>query len=114
MYPNSQFCVRIGHVLTESFNVGIVVRQGDPLRPNLFKIFINDLPSYLESTADPVHVNNTCVLGPNREAKRFGQFRTNVYRLSFASPLSHSPGAELVGKSGKRLFFQCSINSRPC
>ena len=28
------------------------------MSPNLFKIFINDLPSYLESTPDPVHLNN--------------------------------------------------------
>ena len=34
------------------------VRQGDASSPNLFKIFINDLPSYLNDTADPVRVIN--------------------------------------------------------
>ena len=58
MYANSQFCVCISFVFTESFNVRVGVRQGYPLDPNLFRIFINDLPSYLESTADLVHLNN--------------------------------------------------------
>ena len=58
MYANNQFCVRITNGLTEYFKVGVGVRQGDPLSPNLFKIFINDLPSYLESTQDPVHLHN--------------------------------------------------------
>ena len=64
MYANSQFCVRIGHVFTEYFNVGVGVRQGDPLSPNIFNIIINDLSSYLESTADPVrlHIDLHCLM----------------------------------------------------
>ena len=57
IYAKSQFFVRISHVLTECFNVDVGVRQGDPLSPNLFKIFINDLPSSLESTPDPENLN---------------------------------------------------------
>jgi hypothetical protein len=33
------------------------VKQGDNLSPSLFKIFVNDLPSYLSNTSDPVNVN---------------------------------------------------------
>jgi hypothetical protein len=30
----------------------------DVLRPNLFKIFINDLPDYMLNTVDPIYLNN--------------------------------------------------------
>jgi hypothetical protein len=31
----------------------VLVKQEDNLNPSLFKIFVNDLPSYLSSTSDP-------------------------------------------------------------
>ncbi|MEW8547927.1 MAG: reverse transcriptase family protein [Candidatus Thiodiazotropha sp.] len=54
MYKNSQACIRLGNGLTNPFKVGVGVRQGDVLSPNLFKIFINDLPEYFQSCIDPV------------------------------------------------------------
>jgi hypothetical protein len=39
------------------FPLNVGVKQGDNLRTNLFKIFVNDLPSYLSNTSDPVNVN---------------------------------------------------------
>ena len=50
----SEACVKIGNLLTTSFPIKLGVRQGDNLSPNLFKIFINDLPSYLQSCMDSV------------------------------------------------------------
>lgn len=39
------------------FPLNVGVKQGDNLSPSLFKIFVNDLPSYLSNTSDPVNVN---------------------------------------------------------
>jgi hypothetical protein len=39
------------------FPLNVGVKQGENLSPSLFKIFVNDLPSYLPNTSDPVNVN---------------------------------------------------------
>ena len=39
------------------FPLNVGVKQGDNLSPSLFKICVNDLPSYLSNTSDPVNVN---------------------------------------------------------
>ena len=46
---------RTKSVILFPLNVG--VKQGDNLSPSLFKIFVNDLPSYLSNTSDQVNVN---------------------------------------------------------
>ena len=57
MYKVSRSCIRIKNIITDFFYIQLGVRQGDNLSPNLFKIFINDLPTYLENTPDPVILN---------------------------------------------------------
>ena len=57
MYNLSQSCVRIKRNITNFFPVNLGVKQGDNLSPNLFKIFINDLPEYLLDTPDPIIIN---------------------------------------------------------
>lgn len=56
MYNNSQSCIRINNHRTDFIPVQLGVKQGDHLSPNLFKIFINDLPLYLANSSDPVRL----------------------------------------------------------
>ena len=57
MYKTSRSCVHLQNGTTDFFSVHLGVKQGDNLTPNLFKIFINDLPSYLDKSLDPVYLN---------------------------------------------------------
>ena len=43
LYLSSKACVRVDGQLSESFNVKKGVRQGYPLSPILFNLFINDI-----------------------------------------------------------------------
>ena len=45
MYLGNKLQVRIQDKLTKAFEPKIGVRQGDNLSPNIFNIFINDLPN---------------------------------------------------------------------
>ena len=61
MYLKSEACVKYGNLLTASFQIKLGVRQGDNLSPTLFKIFINDLPSYLQGCIDSVLLHSKTV-----------------------------------------------------
>jgi len=60
MYGNIDLSVKTdaSHI-TDSFKSYIGVRQGDNLSPNLFKLFINDLPLIFDNTCDPVKLHKT-------------------------------------------------------
>jgi hypothetical protein len=58
MYCKSKLHVKIGNILTDNFTSKIGVRQGEILRPNLFKIFINNPPNYFEETPDPAIIDS--------------------------------------------------------
>ena len=57
MYANIDLCVKTNPIYTtgkiQSF---WGVRQGDNLTPNLFKIFINDLPTIFNANCKPVEL----------------------------------------------------------
>jgi hypothetical protein len=58
MYSVSKSCIKVNNEISDSFLIKIGVKQGNNLRPNLFKNFINDLPKYLQSSGDAVLLNN--------------------------------------------------------
>ena len=61
MYQNNILHVRIQDKLTNAFEPKIGVRQGDNLSPNLFKIFINDLPDIFDKDDDQVQLDSRAV-----------------------------------------------------
>lgn len=60
MYLHTETCVKINNdKVTDSFHPSVGVRQGDNLSPNLFKLFINDLPDIFSPACCPVTLNST-------------------------------------------------------
>ena len=57
MYRENDLHVRIHDILTGTFAPKLGVRQGDNLSPNLFKIFINDLPNIFSERDDQAELD---------------------------------------------------------
>ena len=54
MYSKSRSSLKVKEGLTNFIYLNLWVRQDHNLSQALFKIFINDLPKYLDGTKDPV------------------------------------------------------------
>jgi len=58
VHAQSNLRVKVGNKLTEEFVAYRGVRQGDPLSPNLFNLYVNDVKTYFDSNCDPAHILN--------------------------------------------------------
>lgn len=57
MYTKTKLCLKTNEGLTNDFISQIGVRQGDPLSPTLFKIYVNDIVDSLKNTDNTTPVN---------------------------------------------------------
>ena len=58
MYTKTMSCIKINNFLTKWFEVNNGVRQGDPLSPTLFAIYINNLAKEIINLNLGININN--------------------------------------------------------
>ena len=54
MHKHTEASIKMGEDISNFVNIERGVKQGDSLNPNLFKIYINDLPDIFDDSCHPV------------------------------------------------------------
>ena len=61
MYDNCKACIKSDGLLSDTFECKSGVKQGDVMSPNLFNVFINDLPEIFNDDTDSPKLNEIFV-----------------------------------------------------
>lgn len=61
MYSNDMVCLKVGQQRTDFIPCNVGVKQGDVLSPNLFNLFINDIPVYLSGDPTAPTLGSTAI-----------------------------------------------------
>ena len=124
MYANSKSCIRLSNTVTKFFDSRLGVKQGDNLSPNLFKIFINDLPDYFEGTPDPVildckslhclmYADDVIILSQSAEGLQQKLNKLQMFCDDWCLDVNINKTKVLIfNKSGKLLNFNFSFRNK--
>jgi hypothetical protein len=61
MYGNNYMSVKHGNKLTDPFKSQLGVKQGDVLRPSIFKIFLNDFGTLIDKSEIGAKLSNKTI-----------------------------------------------------
>lgn len=106
LYTNPSFRVRVGHLLSDRVELQQGVRQGDPLSPILFNLFINSIlddmqgvpvPGLADPLAGLLFADDVAVLGEQPEQLNGNLARLGAWADKWSMTVNH-------GKCGVMLF----------
>ena len=116
-YKNTKCAVRLGENITQFFPCKQGVRQGDPLSPTLFNIFINDLFNELEkANCDAVTFNEKCninalayaddivLISKSKEGLQKALHIVEAYCEKWRLKINHSKTKTMVFSRGNRII----------
>jgi len=83
MYTANLLHVRIKNKLTQTVEQHVGVRQGENLSPNLFKNYVNDLPSCFDANDDQVILHDSLISCLVMDADDLVLLSTSVMNVIF-------------------------------